>query len=61
MAQGLLGNDEVQEDVIALATADHANAQHVLLLALCHACSQTQERGALFCFSYQRSKWFLSL
>lgn len=46
IAQGLQEGDHVEE-VVAMATAGHAMAQHVLLLALCHACSQASGSGAM--------------
>lgn len=47
IAHGLQGHRDA-EGVIALATAGHEAAQHVLLLALCHACSEAAEKGVKF-------------
>ena len=44
IAKGLQDSSHV-EDIVTMASAGHANAQHVLLLALCHACSQAAEPG----------------
>ena len=44
IAHGLQGHRDA-EGVVALATAGHEAAQHVLLLALCHVCSEAAEKG----------------